>query len=164
MVLAGSLSGAPDDEAGGKEIFHDGLAQLASTIEALETGVMVVPGLPDKVTAYYPVLFTLEPFVMWPMTYQRITERVHAAGVSFGRNVRPWQLIEIGDLEFLEVAVSAGRSLADLLREKTDDEGYVGLSMANFMTVHQDNVLSEGVNPFLSEQPATLLTASRGRL
>lgn len=154
-----SGSDAEGYEAKIQELFLDALQQIYDTVRQIQEGVI---GLPIEVGAlqFFPVIVSLEPFPIWPLVYDGITERAREREILAPPGTAPWQLINVGELEFIETAVEQGLSLLDFLRAKVDHTPGVGLSVTNFVYVNPDLFVEVGRNAYLAEVFDKLATSA----
>ncbi len=106
--------------------------QLLETILAIKNGAFRDLGLDAGVIeTYYPMVATFE-LPLNQLTYQVLfTQRLLSHPILSEKSTAPIQAIDIDELEMLEVAAGAGRSLLDLLITKVSKNEFVGTSFNN---------------------------------
>jgi hypothetical protein len=111
--------------------------QFESTIQLLREGAFVSLGLePGQRRDLYPVMGVFE-LLIHPVAY-RVIRQVDLAGHSLlermrRSDVKPLQLFQIREMELIEVAASAGKNVAELLRAKTATDDAAAMSLINFV-------------------------------
>lgn len=133
-----------------QDIVVDAIDQLYATIDRLESGDLVVPGLPRDGVTFLPVIVTLEPLVMNRFVYRELDRIAGEHGLSASARTRPWQLLHVEELEVACLGVDQGRSIADLLAEKTSSPDSVGESFVNYCHSKREPFLTAGHHPMLA--------------
>ena len=116
--------------------------QFDSTIALLNQGVFADLGiLPSMLKRIFPVMLVYELPVSF-LTYRSILEhdlKQHplAARIAGGQ-VAPLQLQRIDEIEMWEVAAERGRSVMELLRDKTADPRLGELTFRDFVTIRRE--------------------------
>lgn len=97
---------------------HEGIVQLASTVDLLEQGAFAQLGLPtERVRRVFLVIASLE-FGIDSATLERVWRSEVCAALRSRYRCQALQVFDIKDLELVEVAAFAGASLRDLLSDK----------------------------------------------
>ena len=105
-----------------KDIFLDAAEQIQATIAALRDGKLTAYGFPAAgASTCYPIILTLEDISLNPVVYREIDRTFTEAGLLVQEGVRPWQCIDVGEFEQIEVALNTGYSLMGLLDAKIGD-------------------------------------------
>ncbi len=103
-----------------EELYIASARQLDATIRAIEWGEFRALGLnPDVLRRYYPVTVALDDVAMNAVLYRWIERRLQQESVLGHPKVRPYQVLDIGELELVESAVLAGTRFDALLEAKT---------------------------------------------
>lgn len=115
-----------------KDMFVDAAEQMQHTIDDIRTGVFESLGIKSKhIHNFFPVVITLEDSIMSQAVYFRLGQMIKTKGFLTGDDIKPFQVIDLGELDMIE---AAGRrtSLVNLLRKKTFAREWVSESMLNF--------------------------------
>ena len=115
-----------------KDIFLDAAEQIQATIAALRDGKLTAYGFPAAASTCYPIILTLEDISLNPVVYREIDRTFTEAGLLHQEGVRPWQCIDVGEFEQIEVALNTGYSLMGLLDAKIGDSVGCYESFTNF--------------------------------
>ena len=83
--------------------------------------------------------------------YRRIEEELAARGLLQDNRFSYFQIITVKELEYLEIAVSDGWDLKELLSDKVGDERLRGTSFLNFMYI-KDYEFSKKPNSYLQSR------------
>jgi len=81
--------------------------------------------------------------------YRKIREDLGKDGLLLQPKVRPFQAIDVGDLEFLEIALHSGRSLREILEEKLASEDGRDHAMGNWLLLKDEPFIKGPVNEYL---------------
>jgi len=134
------------------DIFLDGASQISNTIDAIESGRLVHLGIdPNRIRSYFPLIVTLEHLPMSRVIYRRVYEEICTKGVLQHPKTRPLQAIDIGELEFIEIGLHAGRSLRDILQEKLATDDGRDESMSNYLIGRREPFILGPVNKYLGD-------------
>lgn len=132
------------------DIFLDGASQIDNTIREIEGGRLLHLGIdPAIVRAYYPLVVTLEDLPMTRPIYQKVLRDLAQASLLNQEKVRPLQAIDVGELEFLEIGLHAGRSIRDILQQKLTSEDDQAQSMGNYLLGRNEAFMRGPVNEYL---------------
>jgi hypothetical protein len=116
------------------EIFLDSASQIDNTVKAIEAGKLLHLQIdPAVIRVYFPLLVTLEDLPMSRPIYRKVREDIEKEGLLQDPKVRPFQAIDIGNLEFLEIGMDSGRSLREILQEKVASDETRDQSMGNYL-------------------------------
>lgn len=141
-----------DIERAFKEIFQDSAEQIDSTVNAIEAGKLLHLGIdPAVVRLYFPLVVTLEDLPMNGVIYRKVREDIAGAHLLEQPKVKPLQAIDIGDLEFLEIALHSGRSLREILQEKLSSSDDRDQSMGNYLLRKDEPFIKGPVNQYLGD-------------
>jgi len=135
-----------------EEIYLRGVQQLGSTIAELREGRIAIPGIPRDNVRYFPVVITLEHSFLTRRMYHAVEAKVQSNGFIPLGNVKPWQFLEIAELEILETVVASGRSLVELLERKVREPHDVGESWRNHIYTVERELLNIGANEYLERE------------
>jgi len=99
-------------------------SQLHSTINMIEAGKFREHGLdPTWIKRYIPLFLTLEHSISSPFIDRRVRQELRNEGILQSQKTEQLQLIDIGEIEWLEAAVNKGQAIDDLLvRDWADSE------------------------------------------
>jgi len=135
-----------------KEIFLDSASQIDNTIKAIEAGKLLHLGIdPAVVRLYFPLVVSLEDLPMSRPIYLKVREDIEQAGLLQDPKVRPFQAIDVGALEFLEIVLDSGRSLREILQEKVASEDGRDQSMGNYLLSKDEPFIKGPVNTYLGD-------------
>ena len=133
-------------------LFTNAAQQIENTVRGIEAGCLGDLGVdPKAIKSYFPLIITLEDVPLNALIYEDIDLRIRKKGLLSAAKIRPWQAIDVGELEFVEIAVQQGRSLRDLLDEKTSDSDSVHLGFGNYCYIRGERFFHEGMNPYLQQ-------------
>lgn len=133
-----------------QDIFQDSAAQIDNTIKACEDGRLTSLGIdPRWVRTYFPVIVTLEDLPMNRVIYRKVREDIDEAGLLMNPKAKALQAFDVGELEFLEIGLHAGRSLRDILEEKVSSEASRDESMGNYLIGRGESFILKPVNDYL---------------
>lgn len=125
--------------------------QLHDTIQGIEERQLEDVGLrPSQIRCYYPIVVTLENIPTTAPVFDRVFESVRAAGLLSDPEgkVRLLQLMEVGELELLEVALTRdGRNIPYMVQRKI--EKGPALSFTNFWHLDGERDLLASRNSYL---------------
>lgn len=133
------------------EIFLDSAAQIDNTVRAIEAGKLLHLGVdPAVIRSYYPVIVTLEDLPMNRAIYRKVREDIARSHLLEQPKVKALQATDVGEMEFLEIAMNAGASLRDILQEKVDSEEGRDESLGNYLLLRDSPFTRQGqVNEYL---------------
>lgn len=134
------------------QLFINAARQIENTVRGIEAGHLRDLGVdPRDIRHYFPLIVTLEDVPLNALIYEDIDLRIRRNELLSGEKIRPWQAIDVGELEFIEVAVQEGRSLRDLLDEKTSNSDSVHLGFGNYCYMRGERFFREGMNAYLRQ-------------
>jgi len=135
------------------EIFLTGSKQIDQTISLIEAGLYKNIGLiPSQIKCYVPIIVTLEPTSLNPIFFKYLDDVLNRDFTLSKANIKPFQIIDISNLEFFEVLSEGGINICELLIEKVSQEDTRHLSVINYCYLKNIEVVKSGVNPFLHDQ------------
>jgi hypothetical protein len=134
-----------------QEIFLGSAEQLDDTIQAIERGELTAVGIDAaSIRRYFPVIVSLENLPITPPIFDDAVQSIAHKGLLHARSpkVALVQLMEVGELELMEVAIRNGRNVTRLIERK------VALapahSFTNFWHVEKEVDLLSARNPYLA--------------
>ena len=83
------------------------------------------------------------------LIYGKVWEQLREQQLLQQPKAKVFQAIDVGELEFLEIALTSGRSLRDLLEEKLADAEGRAHSMGNYLLLKNEPCIKGPVNPYL---------------
>lgn len=93
--------------------------QLDATVHLIESGALRDLGVePGRLRVHIPLAISLEHVPMNQLTYDRVSRELTREGLLSGPNIRPLQLLDVRDVEFIETAAAQSWSVAELLEER----------------------------------------------
>jgi hypothetical protein len=147
-----------------KRVIGKAADQLESTIDLLRSGAFEPLGLRyEKGMELYPVVGVFEQPVH-PLTYRAIRMQDLAghplsAQMDAG-DVKPLQLLHITEVELWEMATERGRSVLDLLREKTSTPETTEIPFHHFIHLHGET-FQHGHSQWHSQRFAAITNGAR---
>ena len=135
-----------------EKIYLRGVQQIGSTISELTNGGITIPGIPKESVRFFPVVITLEHSFLTRRMYEGIEAKVQSNALIPPGNVKPWQFLEIAELEMLETIITSGRSLVELLERKVSHPHDVGESWRNHIYRIERDLLKVGANEYLERE------------
>jgi hypothetical protein len=117
-----------------EDIVYDASKQLDTAIKEVKNGQLEYLGInPERIKMYFPLVVTLQFLPSEPLLYNKLHNEIQARKYLEGQDIAPLQAAYIEDLEWLEIAMTSGRSLSDLLWEKVSNERLKIMSFGNFL-------------------------------
>jgi hypothetical protein len=154
FTLAARTEGSWSDyERAFNEIFLDSASQMDNTVKEIEAGKLLHLGIdPAVIRLYFPVLVTLEDLPMNGVIYRKVWEDVGKAHLLEQPKVKALQAIDVGDLEFLEIALHSGTSLREILHKKLTSAESRDQSMGNYLLLKDEPFMKGPVNQYLEDK------------
>lgn len=116
-----------------KELFFDSAVQLYETIMMIEEGRFSSMGLnPANTRRYYPLIVSLESLAMTNQLYSPLRNFIYEKELLKNPKIRPFQVIEVAEMERIQAAIAQGLSFERLIQEKINDDDFRYESFNNF--------------------------------
>jgi hypothetical protein len=117
-----------------EDIVYDASKQLDTAIKAIKSGELKYLGVsPERIKMYFPLVVTLQFLPSEPLLYKKLRDEIAERSYLLGQDIAPLQAAYIEDLERLEIAMTSGRSLSELLWEKVSNERFKIMTFGNFL-------------------------------
>jgi hypothetical protein len=140
--------------------YADAVAQIRTTVGRIEAGTYEDVGLdPARIRRYYPTVVTFD-LALDALTYQSLAESFASDPQRSHAKMAPFQPLEVGELEQLEVGVAEGIDLRRLLDQKLADAATRALSFRNFFYVRNDP-WARRQNPYLAREYERIMARLR---
>jgi hypothetical protein len=147
------------------EMLSRSAQQVDATIQHIRDGQFLALGIdPKRVRVYIPLFVNLQELPMAPIFYRFITRCLAEQDLLRGTDVRPFQLLYIGNLEQLEVALAEGQSLAAIFEEKSRDPDSVWEGFADYAWRTGKPTTKGARNPYLAARYRAIFDGSLGYL
>ena len=132
------------------ELCVSGARQLDATVEHLRAGKFDQFGVDGRsIRSVYPVLVSLADYPMQPWGNEWIRRRVAQAGFLKQPGVASLELLTASDIDLLEQPLTAGQSMAAILRAKAGDGGWSLHSFHNWSVQRGPTYLRSSRSPYL---------------
>ena len=132
-------------------IYVDAAQQIEATIDCIASGALAGLGIDcSKIRRFFPLIVTLQDFPMRPEIYAFLAQRLADKGLLRRRDTAPFQPIDAEEIEILEVALSEGADLREVLETKMADPWGMGQSFHNYMVVRQEPPATTQRNSYLA--------------
>jgi hypothetical protein len=133
------------------EICVRGGKQIEATITQIRSGALRSLGVdPASITHFYPVLVSLQDLPVRPPIHDWIAERLRDENVLTDSDIAPFQWMNIGELEVLEIGLREGIDLRVFLDRKMADAWGKRESVNNYMHVRNYPASHSQHNPYLA--------------
>ena len=133
--------------------------QLEGRINDFKRGQLSFKGYAAReIDTFYPVVVTLDSIPQEHLIWRRIERRLAEEGCFQSEDIARLHIIDIEEMEMLEPLIQSGKSLVEVLEQKSSDSMYADLSMKNFLYYKygQDSELLH--NRFLRDENTRIIT------
>lgn len=136
-----------------EDIFVDSAEQLTSSMRMLQEGRFAQLGLtPASCPRAVPVIITAEDVVMNEILGCYVDDRVRTSIGDWPRGLAPIQVVNVGELELVEVAVDDGANLLEWLEEKVRAPTTRHIPLLNYLHTIGHSSVHAGHNPTLAAE------------
>jgi len=133
-------------------IYVDAARQIDATIDHVNAGALVRLGIDcSKVRRFFPLIVTLQDFPMRPEIYAFLQRRIADEGLLKQAGTAAFQALDAEEIEVLEVALSEGADLRQVLETKMRDPWAMGQSFHNYTIVRNEPPTTKDRNAYLSK-------------
>lgn len=139
--------------------------QLDATIHHIRSGHLAQLGVnATPTTRFHPVVCSLADYPLQPLVSEWIERRVNAANLLRTSGTRPLELLQADHVEAIEEVMGAGRSLADVLEAKAQDEHLCRHSFNTFAYYETSGSLRRTRSPHLEARYLALVEQAKNFL
>ena len=127
-------------------------AQIDETIRATRKGAFESLGLEsDSVKRFYPLIVTLENAPTNPLLRDDVLEEMRKRGTLADHDVAPFEVMDVGELEAVETAITQGDSFLRLIADKVSSQEAGALSFTNWWFARDKKLVQGDHNRYLSD-------------